>query len=73
MWRRMLSETSLRRSPSTAPSSSRIGTEVVHFFLRHIPDLLVRIDARAMQQALRARPADAVNVSEADLSPFFRW
>ncbi len=73
MWRRMFSDTSLRRSPSTAPSSSRICTEVVDFFFRQIADFLVRIDACAMQQALRPGPPDAVNVSEADLSPLFRW
>jgi hypothetical protein len=45
---------------------------VVYLVLGHIADLLVGIDVHAMEKALRASPADAVNISESDLSSFFR-
>ena len=52
MSRLMFIEISLRRSPSTAPSSSRIVTDLVDLFLGQVRDLLVGIDARAVQERL---------------------
>src|SRR5947208_2103579 len=47
-------------------------TDVVHLILSHVADLLIRIDAGPVQQALCASPPDPVNISESDLSPLFR-
>ena len=69
MCRLMFIEISLRRSPSTAPSSSRIVTDVVDFVFGQIANLLVEIDARAVEQRLRTGPADAVDVGQPDLGP----
>src|SRR5579871_3158239 len=48
-------------------------TDVVDFLFRQVADLLVEVDAGAVQQTLGARAADAVNVGEADFSPLLRW
>jgi hypothetical protein len=42
----------------------------VDFVLGEVGDLLIGIDSGAVAQRFRARAADAVNVSKADLGPF---
>src|SRR5262245_1333924 len=41
--------------------------DAVYLVLTQIPNLLVEVDARPMQQRFRPRPADTVDVSETDL------
>jgi hypothetical protein len=47
--------------------------DVVYFLFRQVADLLVKIDAGTIEQALRACAPDAVDVSKSDFRPLFRW
>jgi hypothetical protein len=47
--------------------------DVVNFFFRQVADLFVKVDASAIEQALRTCAPDAIDISKSDFRPLFRW